>query len=66
LGWAPGLTSTEWKLHPCLECWFCIVLAVAMGVGDSARHNTSPGRALHIPSRSVNLIPASSGFLCID
>jgi hypothetical protein len=33
---------------------------------DSVRHNTSPGVALPIPSRSVDSLRASSGLLCID
>ena len=66
LWWAPWLTSTQRKLHPRFGVWFWIVVAVARGDAHSARHNTSPGVALPTPSRSVDPLRASSGFLCID
>jgi hypothetical protein len=37
-----------------------------MGDAHSAQHNTSPGVALPTPSRSVDPLHASSGFLCIE
>jgi hypothetical protein len=37
-----------------------------MGEAHSARHNASPGVALPTPSRSVDPLRASSGFLVID
>jgi len=66
LWWAPGLTSTQRKLHPRFGPWFWIVVAVATGDAHSACHNTSPCVALPTPSHSVDPLRASSGFLCID
>jgi len=66
LWWAPGLTSTQRKLHPRLGVWLSIVIAVATGDSHSVCHNTSPGIALPTPSRSIDPLCASSGFLCID
>ena len=66
LWWAPGLISTHRKLHPCLEGWFWIVVAVDIGDAHSAPHNTYPGIALSTPSHSVSPLRASSGSLCID
>jgi len=45
---------------------FWIVVAVATEEAHSARHNTSPGVAWPTPSRSVDPLRASSGFLCIN
>jgi hypothetical protein len=63
---APKLTSTQRKVHPRFRVWFRLVVAVATGDTHSARHNTSPGVALPTPSRSVDPLHASFGFLCID
>jgi len=65
LWWAPRLTSTQQKLHPCLGDWFWKVLAVATGDAYSAIHNTSPGVAFPIPSHFVDPLCGSSSFLCI-
>jgi len=47
--------------------WTLIYIVIAVTTGDthSACHNTSPGIALPTPSRSVDPLHASTGFLCI-
>jgi len=63
---APGLTSTQRKLHRGLGAWVWIVVAVVTKDAHSACHNTSRGIALPTPSHSVGPLRASSDILCID
>jgi len=66
LGWAPGLTRTQQKLHPCSGAWFWIVVAVPSWDNHSVHHNISLGGSIPTPSGSVGPLRASFGFLCID
>jgi hypothetical protein len=63
---APGLSTTQRKVHHCLVASFPIVVEVGTRDAHSARRNTSPGVASPTPCCSVHPILATSGFLCID
>jgi hypothetical protein len=63
---APGLISTQRKLHPCYRAWFWMVIAVTMADVHSACYNCSPDIVLPTPSHSIDPLRASPCFLFID